>query len=278
MAATTTLSGDRSGGISHQCHVFSLYLSSIPCLSLFSISPLHENGDGGEVQSVLECLRHIQSPCFQRLRIERCWSTISISGDYFPAELEYLEIWKCSKLTFPEPVEHKLLTEIHVSKCDSVRLFPLGALPNLKKFTISDCSEMDCFGEECLPPSLTSLEISNCQKLESWITSNGLQSEGLTHLSLQGWNGVKSFPGEGCLPASLQSLRLSLFRNLETLDFKGLHHLTSLREVKIERCPKLKNITQGKMPASLSELYIHGACPLTEYDIGYQRYYILRFL
>ncbi|MED6168465.1 hypothetical protein PIB30_011894 [Stylosanthes scabra] len=239
-----------------------------------------------QVQSVLECLLHIQPPCFQRLIIERCWSTISISGDYLPASLQYLKIWKCSKLTFPETLEHKFLTEIHVDKCDSVTLFPLGSLPNLKQLTISDCPrlvslpalgvaaphledltigdcpEVDCFGEECLPPSLTTLKIRECQKVERWITSNGFHSEGLTHLTLSRWKEVKSFPREGCLPDSLQSLKLSEFRNLETLDCKGLQHLTSLKELSIVRCPWLENITQENLPASISKLYIEGECPL----------------
>ncbi|MED6187659.1 hypothetical protein PIB30_078480 [Stylosanthes scabra] len=174
-----------------------------------------------------------------------------------------------------------------MDNCDSVTLFPLGALPNLKKLTISYCPrllslptqgfaaphleylfliycpEIDCFGEECLPPSLITLEICKCQKLERWITSNGLQSEGLTHLSLSYWDEVKSFPTEGCLPASLQSLKLSDFPNLETLDCKGLHHLTSLEELRIELCPNLENTTEERLPASISEVYILGECPLT---------------
>ncbi|MED6211519.1 hypothetical protein PIB30_074475 [Stylosanthes scabra] len=92
-----------------------------------------------QVQSVLELLRHIQPPCLQRLRIESCRSAISISGDYLPPSLQYLVICGCSKLAFPETLEHKLLTEIHVYNCDSVTSLPLGAIPNLKKLAISDC-------------------------------------------------------------------------------------------------------------------------------------------
>ncbi|MED6168467.1 hypothetical protein PIB30_011896 [Stylosanthes scabra] len=239
-----------------------------------------------QVQSVLECLRHIQPPCIQSLTIQDCGSAISISGDYLPASLQYLEISYCSKLTFPEPLEHQLLTEIDVRRCDSLTLFPLGGLPNLKKLTISHCPrlvslpalgftaphlekleiekcpEIDYFGEECLPRSLTTLNISNCQKLERWITSNGLHSEGLTHLTLYKWKEVKSFPTEGCLPASLQYLLLDYFPNLETLDCKGLHHLTSLKDFRIESCQKLENITEENLPASMSTLYIYGECPL----------------
>ncbi|MED6108120.1 hypothetical protein PIB30_020566 [Stylosanthes scabra] len=118
---------------------------------------------------------------------------------------------------------------------------------------------MDSFGEECLPPSLTILWINKCKKLESWITSKGLQSEGLTHLILEDLNKVKSFPREGCL----QSLQLSHFANLETVDCKGLHHLTSLQELSILLCPKLENIREENLPASISILYFYGkpACP-----------------
>ncbi|XP_072077951.1 putative disease resistance RPP13-like protein 1 isoform X1 [Arachis hypogaea] len=213
-------------------------------------------------KSILECLPHVQSPCLQRLEIQQCSSAISISGDCLPDSLQFLRIWDCSKLTFSEPLQHKSLKEVVVSKCDSLTLFPLAALPNLKTLYISDCPEMDCFGEEGLPPSLTTIAISNCQKVERWITSKGLQSEGLTYLSLQQWNEVKSFPREGCLPASLKYLHLSSFSNLETLDCKALHQLTSLQKLTIEECPKLGNITQENLPASVSKLYIWGQCPL----------------
>ncbi|XP_057744081.1 putative disease resistance protein At3g14460 isoform X2 [Arachis stenosperma] len=240
-----------------------------------------------QAKSVLECLLHIQSPsCLRRLRIHKCSSAISISGDYLPDSLQFLKISGCSNLTISEPLQHKSLTEVVVSKCDSLTMFPLGALPNLKALRISscrrlvsvpalgfaaphleelymrDCPEMDCFGEEWLPPSLTSLWIFNCEKVGRWITSKGLQSEGLTHLFLRQWNEVKSFPREGCLPASLQSLYLESFSNLETLDCKGLHQLTSLQELSIVWCPKLENITQQNLPASISKLIITGECPL----------------
>ncbi|XP_025634705.2 putative disease resistance RPP13-like protein 1 [Arachis hypogaea] len=237
-------------------------------------------------KSVLEWLPHIQWRCVQRLIIEYYTSAISVSGDYLPNSLPYLQITGCSKLTFSEPLQPKSLTELVVEECDSLTLLPLGALPNLKKLSISKCRrlvsvpwlgfaaphleeleieacpEMDCLGEECLPPSLTTLEIVGCEKLERWITSKGLQSEGLTHLILGQWKEVKWFPREGCLPASLKSLQLSNFLNLEMLDCKGLHHLTSLQQLTIDKCPKLENITQQNLPASISKLLIRGECPL----------------
>ncbi|XP_052112820.1 putative disease resistance protein At3g14460 isoform X2 [Arachis duranensis] len=212
-------------------------------------------------KSVLECLPHIQCSCVQRLTIENLWPAISVSGDNLPDSLQYLQITGCSDL-FSGPLHSKSLTEILVQECDSLTLLPLGALPNLKTLSIIDCPEMDCFGEECLPPSLTTLRIRRCQKLERWITWRGLQSEGLTRLFLEDWDEVKSFPREGCLPASLQYLSLSYFSNLETLDCKGLHQLTALQKLKIKYCSKLENITQENLPASLSKFIINSECPL----------------
>ncbi|XP_072066058.1 putative disease resistance RPP13-like protein 1 [Arachis hypogaea] len=237
-------------------------------------------------KSVLECLPHIQSPYLQTLRIVNCWSAIPISGDYLHDSLQYLQIAMCPKLTFSEQLQHKSLMEILVYKCDSLTSFALGALPSLRVLQISECpglvsmpalrlaaphleelcvekcQEMEPFGEDCLPSSLTTLRIYDCKKLERWITSNGLQTEGLIHLFLIEWNEVKSFPREGCLPASLQSLQLYDFANLETLDCKGLQHLTSLQTLAIEDCPKLENITQENLPASILKLRFEGECPL----------------
>ncbi|MED6182465.1 hypothetical protein PIB30_028731 [Stylosanthes scabra] len=236
-------------------------------------------------KSVLECLPHIQSPYLQYLKIGGCSSAISISNDHLPNSLQYLEISCCSELTISEPLQHESLTEIFLYG-HLLTVLPLEALPNLKTLSfdscfylislpplrfaaphleclsIEYCPEIDCFGEECLPPSLTTLHITNCKKLERWITSNGFHTEGLTHLILERWNEVKSFPREGCLPASLQSLQLSGFENLETLDCKGLHHLTFLQELTIEDCPELENITEERLPASLSKLYFLQDCPL----------------
>ncbi|QHO24571.1 putative disease resistance protein At3g14460 isoform X2 [Arachis ipaensis] len=239
-----------------------------------------------QTKSALKCLPRIQSVYLQALIIKDCWSAISISGDYLPATLQYLQICNCSKLTFSEPLQHTWLREIFVYKCDSLTLFPLLALPNLKALSITYCPhlvsmpelrfvaphletlyiaycpEMDSFGEECLPRSLTTLRIHNCQKLARWITSNGLRSQGLTHLILTFWKEVKSFPREGCLPTSLESLQLWYFSNLETLDCKGLHHLTSLQQLTIKYCPKLENFTQENLPASVAKLRIGEESPL----------------
>ncbi|RYQ87521.1 hypothetical protein Ahy_B09g095041 isoform C [Arachis hypogaea] len=156
---------------------------------------------------------------------------------------------------------------------------------NLKELSIElhlyDCPEIDCFADEGLPPSLKKLQLTECHKLASWIASKGLQSEGLTHLELCRCSDVKSFPGEGCLPASLEFLELWKLPNLETLDCKGLHHLTSLKNLRIRYCDYLNNIREEHLLASIENIFIGNECPLTrklkemeDLRIEFARYYM----
>ncbi|MED6182134.1 hypothetical protein PIB30_025851 [Stylosanthes scabra] len=67
---------------------------------------------------------------------------------------------------------------------------------------------------------------------------------------------VKFLPKEGWLPASLEHLELKSMKSVETLECKGLAHLTSLQELRIDLCPKLENMEGEKLPASLIRLMI----------------------
>ncbi|MED6113161.1 hypothetical protein PIB30_068236 [Stylosanthes scabra] len=218
-----------------------------------------------------------------------------VSGVHLLGSLQQLSISGCSNLTFSGQLQHSL-KKIFISECDSLKLFPLVALPNLEKLqirscrnlecievpqdhddhvlpslcqliihleelTIEWCSEIDSFPEVGLPPSLRVLRIHYCRKLTRWIISRGLHSEGLTTLSLSGCDKVKSFPREGCLPISLEHLKISKFRDVETLDCKALLHLTSLEELEIQECRTLKNMTEEWLPPSITRLDI-SACPL----------------
>ncbi|MED6118987.1 hypothetical protein PIB30_007877 [Stylosanthes scabra] len=264
-------------------------------------------------KSVLESLARTQPPHLQCIDIRDCWADISISWDHFPASIQQLTIWCCSNLTFSGQLQQQSLKEIFISGCDSLKLFPLVALPNLEeleirscrnlecievpqdhddhvfpslrhlwihrcprlasistlvlaapsleKLTIKCCSEIDSFPDVGLPSSLRVLDINKCPKLTRWIISRGLHSEGLTRLSLSRCYKVKSFPREGCLPTSLESLRIRKFRHLETLDCKALLHLTFLKQLKVWCCWKLKNMTEEKLPASITQLAIT-RCPL----------------
>ncbi|MED6219623.1 hypothetical protein PIB30_037510 [Stylosanthes scabra] len=180
--------------------------------------------------------------------------------------LKKLKFHGCTDMEYVEMVPQGLpsLLFLEITNCYSLLSLPaLGTMtPSLEILKIKDCPKIDCFGEECLPQSLKDLRVDNCHKLVSWIASNGLQSEGLTYLKLRCCGGVKSFPREGCLPPSLECLELNWLQNLETLDCKGLHHLTSLKYLSIEYCYNLENIIQEHLLASIQNIYIGKECPL----------------
>nr|XP_029146289.1 putative disease resistance RPP13-like protein 1 [Arachis hypogaea] len=135
------------------------------------------------------------------------------------------------------------------------------AASQLEHLTVLECPEIELCptGDGDPHRSLRSLSISYCEKLGNSEAFMNSQFHGLTHLNIEGGSGesVKCFPKEGWLPASLESLSLERIQSVETLQCKGLAHLTSLQKLSIEYCPKLENIEGEKLPASLIRLFIN---------------------
>jgi len=154
-----------------------------------------------------------------------------------------------------------------VWSCTSLRSLPEKMhifLPSLKSFGIVDCPEVELFPEGGFPFNLEAICIRNCEKLFAGRMRWGLQklpSVRFMTISDKYSKDVKSFPEPELLPSSLTHLRFSDFPNMKSLDNKGLEHLTSLEELWIEGCPKLKYMPEEGLPASLSIIKIDG-CPL----------------
>ncbi|MED6159276.1 hypothetical protein PIB30_040820 [Stylosanthes scabra] len=169
----------------------------------------------------------LQLKWLTKIEVYKCGSLTSFPLGNLP-NLKNLKLHCCGNLEYVE-VPHALPSLIYLDISDCLSLVSLPELgrvaPHIEELKIWWCPKIGCFAEECLPPSLKKLCVTD--KLASWIASNNLQSEGLTHLDLFRCNDVKLFPREDCLPPSLESLELSYFPDLETLDCKGLHHLTS---------------------------------------------------
>ena len=72
---------------------------------------------------------------------------------------------------------------------------------------------------------------------------------------------VESFPEEYLLPTTVKHLCIGGFGNLRTLDNNGFQHLTSLQDLSIIYCPKLKHMPEEGLPVSVSHIQI-GECPL----------------
>ncbi|XP_025661655.2 putative disease resistance RPP13-like protein 1 [Arachis hypogaea] len=134
------------------------------------------------------------------------------------------------------------------------------AAPQLERLSLLGCPEIDLCAPGVPHRSLRYLSISYCEKLVSTAAFMNSQFQGLIHLRIEGeCESVKCLPKEGWLPASLESLTLISIESLETLECKGLAHLTSLHELSIYGCPKLENMEGEKLPASIKLLIISGS-------------------
>ncbi|XP_025635768.1 putative disease resistance RPP13-like protein 1 [Arachis hypogaea] len=157
------------------------------------------------------------------------------------------------------------LRSLRICDCESLKSVSTlwMAAPQLQHVEILACPEVDLSptGDEDPHCSLRSLEISYSEKLVSSAAFMNSQFHGLTHLTIHGEYGdsVKSLPKEGWLPSSLESLTLEGIESVETLECKGLAHLTSLQKLSIWYCDKLENMVGEKLPASLIQLNIWGS-------------------
>jgi hypothetical protein len=135
-------------------------------------------------------------------------------------------------------------------------------LPSLDFLGIFGCSEVELCPEGGFPSTLHFLWIRNCNKLIAGRMQWGLQT--LTSLSvffIGEDENVESFPEEMLLPSSLTYLNISDLQHLKSLDYKGLQHLTSLKQLNIHDCPLLESMPEEGLPSSLSALFIVD-CPM----------------
>ncbi|TKY63576.1 putative disease resistance RPP13 protein 1 [Spatholobus suberectus] len=189
------------------------------------------------------------------------------SGSESFKSLSSFEICMCPNfVSFPrEGLPAPNLTRFIVSHCAKLRSLPdemSTLLPKLEYLNISNCPEIESFPGGGMPPNLRTVIIINCEKLLSGPAWPSMDM--LTSLHVWGpCDGIKSFPKEGLLPPSLTHLDLCNFSSLETLDYKGLLHLTSLQNLEIEDCQKLENMVGERLPVSLIKLIIR-ECPLLQ--------------
>ncbi|XP_034206424.1 putative disease resistance RPP13-like protein 1 isoform X2 [Prunus dulcis] len=205
------------------------------------------------LKSLPEGLCHLTN--LQTLDIYRCGSLVSIpslSGEGLPS---------------PTTTAASSLKEIRIVTCNKLEMSPdMRNLNCLQELNID-------YGEglnfTSFPPNLTSLTIrgiKNCKPL--WELLHRLTS--LTGLFISGEDpSVVSFPPDSyrememeiLLPKSLTVLSIAGFPNLKKLSSKGFQFLTSLQSLQLCDCPKLASIPVEGLPISLRELKII-RCPL----------------
>ncbi|XP_025634805.1 putative disease resistance RPP13-like protein 1 [Arachis hypogaea] len=202
-----------------------------------------------------------QHNSLQKLWIRNsCDSVTSFSLDAFP-NVKEVYIRECEKMeSIVVSRSLSCLRILTIESCRSMKSMSTlwMAAPQLEQLQILCCPEMDLSATgDPHRSSLRFLTISYSEKLVSSAAFMNSQFQGLTQLSIgRECENVKCLPKEGWLPASLESLFLMGIVSVETLECKGLAHLTSLQELCIYHCPKLENIEGEKLPASLIRLYI----------------------
>ncbi|XP_017441717.2 putative disease resistance RPP13-like protein 1 [Vigna angularis] len=217
----------------------------------------------------LTSLPLVSFPNLIRLQITNCenMESLSVLGSDSFKSLSSFEIGRCPNfVSFSgEALSAPNLTRFIVYDCDKLKSLPnqmCTLLPKMEYLSISNCQQLESFPEGGMPPNLRIVEINNCEKLlsgQQWVSKDIF-----TYLKVWGpCDGINSFPKEGLLPPSLTSLQLFGFSSLETLECKGLLHLTSLRELHIQSCKKLANIVGERLPISLIKLSIN-RCPLLQ--------------
>ncbi|CAL5331619.1 unnamed protein product [Camellia sinensis] len=194
--------------------------------------------------------------------------------------LEHLTIINCEKLLDKLPrLLHTFtfLRELYVSECPSLGSFPETGFPcTLKRLEIRDCEALQslfgwitqindnnlevlqvwsCPSLTCLiscrggrlPPTLKSLDIGGCEKLEALLVEEGMEINcpSLESVWIVDCDGLKYLPD--ALPNLRNLSRLWLYgcKNLEYIPEGWLHSATNLTYLNIRGCKKLKALPHG---------------------------------
>ncbi|CAK7322708.1 unnamed protein product [Dovyalis caffra] len=192
--------------------------------------------------------------------IFKCRSLKSCQLDFLP-HLSMFRIYGCKNLESLCISEGPLLSlqYLAVRDCPNLKSLPENMhslLPSLQQLKLRRLPQLDSVPNGRLPSKLKSLLIHDSIKLNA--LSPSLQSLlSLSSFSFCGDDDVESFPGETLLlPSALTFLRINRLRKLKYLDYKGLQHLTSLRDVMICECPELELIPEESLPSSTEDLIL----------------------
>ncbi|KAJ1426958.1 Virus X resistance protein-like, coiled-coil domain [Sesbania bispinosa] len=247
-------------------------LEFLPCESLHNYTSLEH------LKIVISCMSMTSFtlgslPVLRSLDLSYCTNLKSILiAEDASQSLSFLQsicIVSCDELESFSPVGLPTPNLIHleVSSCKKLHSLPepMNAFPGLQKMKISSLPNLQSFAKEGLPFNLRQLTISGrlgSNQVTEW------SLERLTCLSMLVIHGddiVKALMKMEVplLPASIEYLIIYSLDDIECLDGKWLHHLTSLQTLQISFCDNLKSFPEEGFPSSLQTLEIRD-CPLLE--------------
>ncbi|XP_018724183.2 putative disease resistance protein At3g14460 isoform X1 [Eucalyptus grandis] len=144
-----------------------------------------------------------------------------------------------------------------LNECPKIKSLPnqLHRLIYLRHLEILGCESITCFPHGGLPPQLQELELRGCRNMKQSVSEWLTPLTSLQYLSIDGSAGGVGEVEDLLLPlpSSLIHLRICDMRNVERLS-SSLPR--SLRTLEIQRCPKLRDLPQDGLPASLEQLLI----------------------
>ncbi|KAM6570799.1 hypothetical protein CsatB_018784 [Cannabis sativa] len=185
-----------------------------------------------------------------------------------------------------------VLKELSLLRCPKLNVGLPCYLPSLEHLSIWDCKEMEVLVPRTTqqtvtaPPSLMMIEILDCPVLESlldWGSHSKVEEirlrdtkalfenrskwdlqrlSSLKVVNISGWED-ESFPEEGILPITLDKVLMECCSNLESLNWKAFQQLTSLTQLHIGYCERLRCLSEEGLPTSLTRLDIWD-CPLVK--------------
>ncbi|KAL2336474.1 hypothetical protein Fmac_010920 [Flemingia macrophylla] len=186
------------------------------------------------VKSMMEAITNIQPTSLLSLKLHDCSSTISFAGGCLPVSLKALHIRDLKKLEFPMQHKHDLLEQLSISNsCDSLASLLLVTFPNLK-----------------------SLQIRNCENIESLLVSGSNSFHSLSYFEIFNCPNFESFSREGLPAPELTRFKVSHCDKLKSLPDQMSSLLPKLELLGISNCPEIESFPGGGMPPNLKTIWI----------------------
>ncbi|GLT96336.1 hypothetical protein SLE2022_139640 [Rubroshorea leprosula] len=205
---------------------------------------------------------------FQSLSIYGCKILKSLPTFDCVSNLVELSVFHCEALgSLPEELGSCIpnLQNLKIGSCQNIKSLPntMYQLKYLQILWLQQCHGIEFIPDDGLPPNLTEFRLW-CKNLKR-LPNTMYQLTSLQQLTISGGASLQQLiieqksPLDIVLPSSLTSLWIEDEENLESLG--GLfQNLSSLRNLWIFNCPKLRSLPRKAFPPSLGQLLIRG-CP-----------------